>query len=1340
MIQEHCSKHHFTNEYKNNNLNLKNNSDSMNLIGKIIDIHYCEENNKGIIRVFLRTENKKSVILKFYFNSFCYVGTNNNNEFITANLSNKIKPNCSVIKAKSYDGFNDQQSEFVKCEFTCDTLMRKWINNRAFKDKFNKFQVTFYESDIDPKLRFIHLTHVDPSGIICVNLQDFNQQNNEYTYVKNDIPNLKYESNQDIPLLISSFDIECDSITGSFPLAEKSYDQFFKDVFDWFNSNIFSKSLIRTNIFKVRNNKDAQHQNWNTLMDILLSKDYFKMSIGASILKLVGNDDMCEEARKYMMGTDFNLPDEIRIMLDTNIIPAINKTLSITNLRSYEQLVNVAIKILKSGLPLIDLDALSFRNSDKFNEFPQSNLDKIFNIGFDNNFNWKQSESAVRMNYQGLPLLDGDQIIQIGTVSQWSNEKFPVEKAIFMLDDCESFNNSDLIDLENNDLQKEHSSTFPQKELDVFFKQHNLQKTGDYDIDLKTMKEWQLKNQHKHDTATVRINVFTTNMSMYKPVVKIIAKYLNIFKPEQTFSQCCTYVSKHKQATIDSILDCMNNKCQELIDEINQEYNCNIIYNNHTVISLVTELQNILADENIYYTWGGEKQLLESWRDYINTIDPDIITGYNIFAFDYTYMFKRAHINNFIEFGKMSRLANFNAAELTELSLSSSALGENILRFPDTPGRVLIDMYKFIQKDYALDSYKLDDVSTLFLYKEKANVPPQEIFMKQHGSNKDRQDVAMYCILDCILPINLMLKLDVIQKNAAMSNVCKVPMNFLFTRGQGIKLFSLVLYYAHNIFNDDVLLIKTRGKKSESTGYEGAIVFEPVKGFHTTPTAVGDFNSLYPNSMIARNISHDTIVDAASPYALEDGSPNFELLNEKGYKTFTIEYEDNVYVDNQYLNEDGSVKDQNIYKNLTFVKNKGWMGTTPKKCTFVQSDSYRTGLLPEILKMLLKARKDIRKKIAVETDPFHKNVLDTMQLAYKITANSLYGQTGASTSKIFRKEVAASTTAIGRSMVLTARRVFESLAGQAIDIPYRYDNSRKVTVYIKSAETRAGDTDSCMTSWLCFWDKDYTQPMEELDAIWACMNICKYGCDLINAEVPPPEHIEFEKVICPFAIFAKKRYHGHYYVDGAFDDPYNPKYFKKSMGIVLKRRDNAHLLKDIYSRCLSILMDERNIDKSFNALEEELMNLDKRDISDFVITKTLKSTYKLDNVAHVMLANRQAQRDPGNRFETNDRVPFVYFYSPAHNSSTLQGDRIETPEYMKKYNYTVDYAYYIDKQLKKPLEQIFCDLLGQNERFENIIKNAIDHYKVNKTTKRTYKITIDYQSDDNIEQYICKFK
>lgn len=1319
-----------------------------NLIGKIVDIHYCEENNQGIIRIFIRTIDKQSIILRFNFNSFCYVYVDDDKKIAFANANKKLKnkASCSFITAKGYNGFNDQQQEYIKCEFKCDSNLKKWINNKIIKD----LNLVFYESDIDPKLRFIHLTHVDPSGYICVPLSDYTVSN-EYIYNKNDIPNLYYESKQDIPLLITSFDIECDSITGNFPLAEKSITQFFSDVFSWFNSCLFSKSIFKNCIFKNRNNKNEQYKHWKLLMDILLSEDYFKMSIGASSMKLVNNDVECEKAKEYMLSvfentTNPDIINEVKTVLDNSIIPAIRKTLEITNLRTYKQLINVAVKILKSGLPLIDIDAISYKNPKNFSKITEDILRPIFDVGFDNNFTWKLSASAVTQYISKISNPDGDQVIQIGTVSQWSNDKFPCEKAIFMLGDCESFNNSDLIDLENNDLQKEHTTTFPQKEIDLFFKQHDIPfpNPRSYEVELATMKEYELTYQHKHDNAKVFINVFTTDVPVYKPIIKIIAKYLNKFKSSETFAKCCTTVKKYQMNTLEGVLTSSLSICQEVCDEIGRTYNCNIVYNNQKVIDIIMYVQNYIAGENITYVWGGERELLDSWRQYVNKVNPDVITGYNIFSFDYTYMYKRANYLHIDDFGKMSRLQNHNATKLTELSLSSSALGDNILRFPDVPGRVLIDMYKFIQKDYALDSYKLDDVSTLFLYKEKANVPPQEIFKKQYGSNRDRMDVAMYCILDCILPINLMLKLDVIQKNAAMSNVCKVPMNFLFTRGQGIKLFSLILYYAHNIFPGDMLLINTKTGKSESTGYEGAIVFEPMKGFHTTPTAVGDFNSLYPNSMIARNISHDTIIDSASPFALEDGSPDFEKLDKFGYKTFTVEYDDNVFLDNKYLNDDGTLnkdlvaQDFDIEK-VTYVKDKGWRGTILKKCTYVQADSYRAGLLPEILKMLLKARKDIRKKIAVETDPFHKNVLDTMQLAYKITANSLYGQTGAATSKIFRKEVAASTTAIGRSMVLTARRVFESLAGQCIDIPDRYDNSRKVKVYIKSAETRAGDTDSCMTSWLCFWDAEYTQQLDELDAIWACMNICKYGCDIINSQVPPPEHIEFEKVICPFAIFAKKRYHGHYYVDGAYDDPYNPKFFAKSMGIVLKRRDNAHLLKDIYSKCLGVLMKERDIDKAFMVLDNELQNLDKRDMSDFVITKTLKTSYKLDNVAHVMLANRQAQRDPGNRFETNDRIPFIYFYSPAHNSKTLQGDRIETPEYMEKYSYTIDYCYYIDKQLKKPLGQIFCDLLDQTDRFETIIKRAMDHYKVNTVTKRTYRIDIDHQSDDECICYTCKF-
>ena len=49
------------------------------------------------------------------------------------------------------------------------------------------------------------------------------------------------------------------------------------------------------------------------------------------------------------------------------------------------------------------------------------------------------------------------------------------------------------------------------------------------------------------------------------------------------------------------------------------------------------------------------------------------------------------------------------------------------------------------------------------------------------------------------------------------------------------------------------------------------------------------------------------------------------------------------------------------------------------------------------------------------------DVLDGLQLAYKVVCNSLYGQVGASTSPICYKELAACTTATGRNMVIHAR-------------------------------------------------------------------------------------------------------------------------------------------------------------------------------------------------------------------------------------------------------------------------------------------------------------------------------
>ena len=75
------------------------------------------------------------------------------------------------------------------------------------------------------------------------------------------------------------------------------------------------------------------------------------------------------------------------------------------------------------------------------------------------------------------------------------------------------------------------------------------------------------------------------------------------------------------------------------------------------------------------------------------------------------------------------------------------------------------------------------------------------------------------------------------------------------------------------------------------------------------------------------------------------------------------------------------------------------------------------------------------------------------------------------------------------------------------------------------------------------------------------------------------------------------------------------------------------------------------------------------------------------HVAHVILSKRVSERDPGNAFQTNERVPYCFIDKKEKN--LLQGEMIETPSFIEENNLKLDYLYYIQKQLKNPIEQLF---------------------------------------------------
>ena len=81
------------------------------------------------------------------------------------------------------------------------------------------------------------------------------------------------------------------------------------------------------------------------------------------------------------------------------------------------------------------------------------------------------------------------------------------------------------------------------------------------------------------------------------------------------------------------------------------------------------------------------------------------------------------------------------------------------------------------------------------------------------------------------------------------------------------------------------------------------------------------------------------------------------------------------------------------------------------------------------------------------------------------------------------------------------------------------------------------------------------------------------------------------------------------------------------MGIVLKRRDNAPIVKHVFGNVIEIIMMDRDFEKAKQWLIDTLKDIKdgQYDISHFVITKALAGYYKNpQRIAHKVLADRMA--------------------------------------------------------------------------------------------------------------------
>ncbi len=368
-------------------------------------------------------------------------------------------------------------------------------------------------------------------------------------------------------------------------------------------------------------------------------------------------------------------------------------------------------------------------------------------------------------------------------------------------------------------------------------------------------------------------------------------------------------------------------------------------------------------------SYDSERSMLEAFSKYLLTMDVDIITGWNIFGFDMNYIMTRAkNVKCSSSFYEMSKLRN-HKCEMKIKKLSSSALGDNELKLLPIPGRFIFDMFHEVKKGYKLDSYKLDNVSKLYLGDQKIDMPAREMFARfKEGDPIKLREVAEYCIKDTLLPHKLLSKLCTLVNLLEMAKATWVPLCYLVERGQQIKVFSQLTKKAREM---GYLVPTIEWGQGLVDGYEGATVLEAQKGAYYTPITALDFEALYPSIMVGHNLCYSTLIL----------DPIYE--NKKFYPDLEIE---------------------------TFGKHK-----------FVQNVP---SLIPSILTELKQFRKQAKRDMANSTGSL-KEMYNGKQLAYKISMNSVYGFTGASKGMLPCVPIASSTTMKGRMMIEDTKNYVE---------------------------------------------------------------------------------------------------------------------------------------------------------------------------------------------------------------------------------------------------------------------------------------------------------------------------
>lgn len=657
-------------------------------------------------------------------------------------------------------------------------------------------------------------------------------------------------------------------------------------------------------------------------------------------------------------------------------------------------------------------------------------------------------------------------------------------------------------------------------------------------------------------------------------------------------------------------------------------------------------------DDTEVITCRTEMDLIDELARIVQEYDPDVLSGYNIFGFDYPYL--QARLDMYLRsWPNMGRLHN-SPTVMKVKSWESSAYGHQEIHMLMMAGRISIDLLPIFKRDYKLDKYDLNTVSNKFLGRGKHDMDAATMFTAyeqySQGLGIDlKLRVSKYCDEDSVLVLDLIQRTNTWLGLLEMSSIVGVSVMDLFTRGQQIRCLSQL----YDVARQQGIVLDKRNIVIDK--FAGGFVGQPIPGLYDYVICL-DFNSLYPSIIRAYNICYTTLIP-----------PEYESIV-ADEDCHVLEWEEDIPADSKKGVEDDVDEDE------------GEEVVVKKKYKF-KFYKHQQGLVPYLCELLTIERKKVRTEMKrycdshgellptlTEDEKVTYIVLDKRQLALKVSSNSIYGFMGAVNGMLPLPEGAKATTAMGRMLLLTTNSYLME----------KYEGSQ--IVY--------NDTDSTMI---------------KLPFVKNNQECVEWGKKLeveISALFPSPLYMEFEKAGRMLCIRKKK--YSYWLIDTKTfeyrrDKNGNPDLMNK--GIVLARRDNCKWQRGVFNKVLMMIMTGSSRIDVYNLIVDEIIAAARGDIpyDQLSVIRSIGASYKNPNYFMNIFKNELDRI--GQPAHAGDRMEYV----------VVQGDerlgyKMRTIPWYLEGNEKIDMDYYIEKAAMNCIQQLY--VVGYGEE----LKKAKEEY------------------------------